>query len=360
MQIKVTCRGGSRDGHIQECSSFPFSIGRAASNTLVFDAVADPQVSARHCEIIEQDGALFVNDLKSRNGTHLNGTRIEASARLHDGSVIRLGTTGPELHISIPAEAPEEHALTIACVSGSLAGKSFAFGREPITIGRLPESTIALDPVRDRFASGRHCELYFEDGQCWVRDTGSKHGTLLNGQKIQGAAPIVENSVLRLGNRGPEFVITLGGTNGTLRTLDSTLEKTIASPGPLKELNAPTNLRGSRGVHGTLEELGFSSLLMVLDMEKKSGELVLTQENARARLLLRKGRVTGASASGADVPAEAATGSETVYWVLSWTQGQFVFTQGDIDDEDTIKAPTTSLLMEGARRLDERRDQAAE
>jgi pSer/pThr/pTyr-binding forkhead associated (FHA) protein len=51
----------------------------------------------------------------------------------------------------------------------------------PIVIGRSLEATLR---VGDRWASRRHCEIIERDGVLVVRDLGSTHGTLLNGQPI--------------------------------------------------------------------------------------------------------------------------------------------------------------------------------
>jgi len=54
--------------------------------------LADSNVSRRHAELREEDGAYWIVDLGSTNGTELNGERIER-ARLSDGDRITLGST---------------------------------------------------------------------------------------------------------------------------------------------------------------------------------------------------------------------------------------------------------------------------
>jgi pSer/pThr/pTyr-binding forkhead associated (FHA) protein len=55
-----------------------------------------PGMSRRHCSLSMRDGQCIVED-HSRYGTFLNGHRIEGSAVLQCGDVIRLGTPGVEL-----------------------------------------------------------------------------------------------------------------------------------------------------------------------------------------------------------------------------------------------------------------------
>ena len=54
--------------------------------------------SRRHCEIAVTDGQCVVTD-SSRYGTFLNGHRIDGSAALQSGDVIRVGTPGIELRM---------------------------------------------------------------------------------------------------------------------------------------------------------------------------------------------------------------------------------------------------------------------
>jgi ABC-type multidrug transport system ATPase subunit/ABC-type multidrug transport system permease subunit len=62
-------------------------IGRDASNDLVLD---DPNVSRLHAEVVRVDGAVTLRDLSSRNGTRVDGERVER-ARLDAGSEIGIG-----------------------------------------------------------------------------------------------------------------------------------------------------------------------------------------------------------------------------------------------------------------------------
>jgi predicted component of type VI protein secretion system len=58
-------------------------------------------VSRRHCAIALEDGRVVVHD-QSRYGTFLNGHRIEGSAVLHAGDVLRVGQ--PPLEFALIAE----------------------------------------------------------------------------------------------------------------------------------------------------------------------------------------------------------------------------------------------------------------
>jgi hypothetical protein len=57
-----------------------------------------PGMSRRHCEITATNGQCVVTD-HSRYGTFLNGHRIDGSAALQSGDVVRIGTPGVELRM---------------------------------------------------------------------------------------------------------------------------------------------------------------------------------------------------------------------------------------------------------------------
>ncbi len=75
---------GSR--HI-ELTLETFTIGRKADNTL---AIEDPAVSGHHARIVKVQAVFFLEDLKSTNGTAINGKPITRH-QLHDADVITIG-----------------------------------------------------------------------------------------------------------------------------------------------------------------------------------------------------------------------------------------------------------------------------
>lgn len=108
----------------------------------------------------------------------------------------------------------------------------------------------------------------------------------------------------------------------------------------------------SAGIAGELTQVGLSALLTLLEMERKSGVLTLTgPDQTVARTYLRNGRVVRAAIENRDSPANA----ECIYFLLTWATGAFQFNAAEVEGEDEVGSSTTSLLMEGARRLDEAR-----
>jgi diguanylate cyclase (GGDEF)-like protein len=64
-------------------------IGRATDATIRLE---DDGVSRRHAKIVQSDGEVWVEDLKSANGTLINGQRVDRQ-HLQDGDKIQMGAT---------------------------------------------------------------------------------------------------------------------------------------------------------------------------------------------------------------------------------------------------------------------------
>lgn len=105
-------------------------------------------------------------------------------------------------------------------------------------------------------------------------------------------------------------------------------------------------------LEGQLQHVGLPTILLVLEMERKSGVLrVVSAPAVAADLTLRKGRVVRALLRGSAPHAQ--TGAAAVYAALAWTHGTFELYPVEIDGPDEIQTSTTFLLMEAARRQDE-------
>jgi hypothetical protein len=101
---------------------------------------------------------------------------------------------------------------------------------------------------------------------------------------------------------------------------------------------------------GALEEFGLSSVLIVLELERKSGVVILRAAQAVGRIYLRGGRVIRAQIEG----AQSRSGQLAVYDLLGWPRGRFEFNVGEVQGDDEIGSSTSFLLLEGARLQDER------
>lgn len=79
-------------------------IGRAPDATIAID---ERGVSRHHARVMIANGAATLEDLGSKNGTHLNGTLITSAVRLSDGDEIRLGASALRFRLVRPAGPTE-------------------------------------------------------------------------------------------------------------------------------------------------------------------------------------------------------------------------------------------------------------
>ncbi len=70
-------------------SSTEIVIGRDSGNDL---ALNDSTISGKHAKIFLENGNLFIEDLKSLNGTFVNGQKVQGRVRIKSSDQISLGT----------------------------------------------------------------------------------------------------------------------------------------------------------------------------------------------------------------------------------------------------------------------------
>ena len=73
-----------------ELTDEPLSIGRAREADI---PLLDDKVSRIHAGIRLSDGEFYLKDLKSRNGSYVNGQRVEDTVKLKAGDRIQIGAT---------------------------------------------------------------------------------------------------------------------------------------------------------------------------------------------------------------------------------------------------------------------------
>jgi adenylate cyclase len=199
-------------------------------------ASACSSVSGRHCELQFREGAWWVRDLGSKNGTAVNGVKRE-SQRVEPNNVLSIGRQRfvlaypPGERPPRPAAAPEDvEALALSFLAGddepnapappvstggpgpqryqthlpvrATLGKLVPCGGgDPIPL-LLPDLTIGRSPTCDVClpfpnVSGKHCQLNLHDGYWFVQDLQSSNGTWVNGTRCQQKCLLPE-SVLGL------------------------------------------------------------------------------------------------------------------------------------------------------------------
>lgn len=88
----------------QTFDKFEITVGRVQGNDL---QLPRGSVSKRHARFAYRDGRFVVTDLKSTNGTYVNGRRIAEPTRVSEGDSVHVG--GYELRLSLPEPRIEDH-----------------------------------------------------------------------------------------------------------------------------------------------------------------------------------------------------------------------------------------------------------
>nr|MCU0685499.1 response regulator [Polyangiaceae bacterium] len=110
-----------------------------------------------------------------------------------------------------------------------------------------------------------------------------------------------------------------------------------------------TSLPGSGGrtkFAGSLKDMAVVDLVQTFEVSRKTGILLLTNDEGAARVYFREGKVL-------DAELGRLRGEEAVYRALLWNNGQFEVHFCPVTNEDVIGTSTQGLLMEGMRRVDE-------
>jgi ABC-type multidrug transport system ATPase subunit/pSer/pThr/pTyr-binding forkhead associated (FHA) protein len=178
----------------------------------------DRKVSRRHARFrVGPDGGLLLEDLRSANGTEVNGVALAPGAprELRTGDVVAAGNSvlevGDRIDGAAPAgssEAASMPASTAAAAAspveqvgspssvrppapsggGGAAGEVLHGGgrvliaADGITIGSDPGCEVVID---GRTVAARHAAIRERDGRHYLADLGAGAGTLLNGELLQ-------------------------------------------------------------------------------------------------------------------------------------------------------------------------------
>ena len=118
-------RSGPRAGERVSLTKEKVVIGRHPACDIVLDTSA---VSRQHATIVLETDTYFLEDLSSRNGTTLNGVRVDAKKRLEDGDEVQIceqslifttGTTPSEEAYVIGSETSNPDDFIDSAIDGS-------------------------------------------------------------------------------------------------------------------------------------------------------------------------------------------------------------------------------------------------
>jgi membrane-bound lytic murein transglycosylase D len=138
------------------------TFGRGLDNNVVAGRVPDSLVSTHHAVITGRPDSWEIEDLKSSNGTFVNGKPIQ-KAKLHDGDKVELGRGGPVFEFRCP--------LSTGGQKGEASGDSEKILQKLERAskgGRAGEQTMALLQAAQKYHKRRRWPLLVASGIVFV------------------------------------------------------------------------------------------------------------------------------------------------------------------------------------------------
>ena len=147
-----------------------------------------------------------------------------------------------------PVERAQTHEPALVVLEGDLPGQVFRLRPGRQIIGRRPECDIR---VRERAVSGIHAEVIRVRDNVTINDLASTNGTIVNGMRIRTPVPLVQGTLIKLGNCVFRFIDSLlevefteaMHSRGTTDPLTSAFNKSyiVAKMGFVIDLASETN-----------------------------------------------------------------------------------------------------------------------
>lgn len=173
------------------------TIGRDPQCDLHLDNRA---LSRRHAMIEKRGAAIWVKDLKSQNGTFVNGERVtDVGQALNGGDTIEVG----RYQVRIDGVEEARNDTPVLTLDGPEGRHRFAMVGDEIILGRAPSCDIAIG---HKSISRRHLRIALEGGQFLAEDLGSQNGTRINNRRINGPTPFKIGDKVQMS----EFTIEVG------------------------------------------------------------------------------------------------------------------------------------------------------
>jgi len=159
------------------------TIGGQVGNHIRID---DPTVSRQHAEISLVDDDYVLLDLRSSNGTFVNGQQVLDLHILRDGDEIEVA--GQHLRFKAPGAVRDSNLESVSGAPAAAADIGILLFREvplterELTIGRAAENQLVINDPR---ASSEHAKIVREGGDYWLIDLRSSNGTFVNEHRVR-------------------------------------------------------------------------------------------------------------------------------------------------------------------------------
>lgn len=89
-------------------------------------------------------------------------------------------------------------SIFVELLCGPMDGSDYRCDKNEIIVGRDPQQDVAI-PL-DKQVSRNHARIYRHNDKWFVQDMNSKHGTFLNGVKIESETAIDDSDIIKVGS----------------------------------------------------------------------------------------------------------------------------------------------------------------
>jgi pSer/pThr/pTyr-binding forkhead associated (FHA) protein len=194
-----------------------FAIGRSEAPFDGYPPDAVAGLSRRHARIFVEDGAAYLADLGSKNGTTVNGAATrQAIARLHDGDEINLGGTlcyAVRLGTKQPGPAPRARLAGLILQPQRPGLEEIVLTHFPFLVSKIDQTFFRYhdaQPHQVGYLSRRHAHIFVKGGVPCVEDLGSTNGTFIGAVRLdERAHELQEGDELAFGGRHFVYRVSL-------------------------------------------------------------------------------------------------------------------------------------------------------
>ena len=376
-----------------ELSATPAIVGRAQGTTF---QIIESSVSGRHCEVRLRGDEIVVRDLKSTNGTFINGQRI-LEAVLKPGQILGVGqvdfrldasTTAPaafQAPVSPPSGKKSEPLIPkFPKVPKIIIPEEQRVMTEPSSSQYNPVIVPRLSSAAESTPGKKHRVLFVDDNRAFLETISKLYSVLGKGacetecatsvaqvftileQKpvdlvvVDIGMPVIDGIHLLdiLNRRYPNVrkAVLTGNVTESNRAAclangaEMVLQKPTSSEGMKAVFTVLSELillpPQREGFSGVLQQVGLQDVIQMLCLGRNSMILDVRNQQMRGQIFIESGSIIHATAGNL-------TGEKAFYKLLSFNGGEFQLQSFKQPPAHTVNGQWEFLLMEAARAHDE-------
>ncbi len=192
--------------------------------------------------------------------------------------------------------------------------------RIPFTVGRMPDRDLVL---AHPFVSRKHAEIVYEDGAFYVIDAASRHGTFVNGIRVQRQKLSINDAIHFGALDGPmlRFGVQASASGSTIRDLLGQIQAISSPNSDLEKLRWFLEAARKLNNVGAVDQILASLVETTLQLTKVERGYVFLRSESDGKLELAVGR----SSTGEDLSDDSTLSHTAIQQAISGA-GEFIVT----------------------------------